>query len=142
MTYLAEWVTKHVHESVWVDLVRVGSSFSHLSDAWDRLAQLGCEKLLETKNLSLDELIVIGKYLTTDRRSSDPQHLVDRWLVKVSPTGTESPREVLNFLISKQARINMYCEYPDGQSSSPVAAAYCGIFLTITLGVSSYLDIS
>jgi hypothetical protein len=146
--YLSELVTNRIVGSrerldmrILVDLVRVGRRFGD-HHGWKRLGDFAVGLILDEQQnapvrMRIADLISIGEFLLHGDRDSE---LVNRW-INMAGNSASGPEQALEILRAKAARINMYCEYPDGHravNDDSVTAAFCGFFLTITLGLSDW----
>jgi hypothetical protein len=109
----------------WVDILRVTTS--------DHLAEFAVTKL-NVSSLSIEEMIGVSKWIHEDNAEWK-----DRALSLVLPEDKEGVKTVENLtacLRRKHERLEQYAEFPDGKGDGNIAAAFCGIFLS--LGLSTH----
>jgi len=148
LNLLSEYVDKNLKDDpkILIKIAHASWRIGRLNERWFRLGESAVSSLLRRpycEELNLDDLVCLGDFIVMANSSDDH---VKAWIRSACPTLQPPPvmEDTLSELKAKKNRIRMYCEYPDGthrlaSDQQMKKAAFCGIFLTITLGLSDGL---
>jgi hypothetical protein len=101
-----------------------------------RLAEYACDQLKSfCEEMDLDEVLVMGQWVNDEDCQEWKRRAIQ--LVMFEDREKELVIDLMNSLKHKKSRIQQYVEYPDGKNDGNVAAAFCGLFMSFSLGLSS-----
>ena len=112
-------------QTFWIDVLRVTQNAS--------LAEFSLTKL-DWVSLSLADLISVSRWVDMD--NVEWKDSAKKFVLPEDREKTEVG-DLLNALRRKHARIEQYSEFPDGLRDGNIAAAFCGIILSFSLGLSA-----